>query len=216
MYDFIADLDGYFCEKYANYDKLCVLDGYRMPKMQTSKVGADGRTYAYTLPANTMRLSLQENKDELLVALKKQMFDKTVSFSFRPLHFFARLQNKFSKYGFVKFFRTVLAKYNATEAEVLETLDIMPQIWSGICKGKFAPTKNLIFSIALTTHFSLEDTKNLLAVCGYELDFTIVKDVVMAYLLTHKVYNEDMIDSALSEYKVENLYLKREKDDENA
>ena len=58
MYDFIADLDEYFCEKYANYDKLCVLDGYRMPKMQTSEVRADGRTYAYTLPANTMRLAL--------------------------------------------------------------------------------------------------------------------------------------------------------------
>ena len=102
MYDFIADLDEYFCEKYANYDKLCVLDGYRMPKMQTSEVRADGRTYAYTLPANTMRLALQENKAELLIELKKQMFDKTVSFSFRPLHFFARCKNKLSKFGFPK------------------------------------------------------------------------------------------------------------------
>ena len=71
MFDFIADLDEYFCEKYANYDKLCVLKGYRMPKMQDTKVGADGRTYAYTLPANTMRLALQENKAELLKTLKK-------------------------------------------------------------------------------------------------------------------------------------------------
>ena len=216
MYDFIADLDEYFCEKYANYDKLCVLDGYRMPKMQTSEVRADGRTYAYTLPANTMRLALQENKAELLIALKKQMFDKTVSFSFRPLHFFARCKNKFSKFGFPKYFRAVLNKYNADEKQVGEELAIMPEIWKEICKGNFLPTKNLILSMSMAMHFSLDDTKNLLAVCGYELDYSIVKDVVISYLLTHKVYNADMIDTALSEYKVENLYLKREKTKENA
>lgn len=216
MYDFIADLDEYFCEKYANYDKLCVLDGYRMPKMQTSEVRADGRTYAYTLPANTMRLALQENKAELLIALKKQMFDKTVSFSFRPLHFFARCKNKFSKFGFPKYFRAVLNKYNADEKQVGEELALMPEIWKGICKGSFLPTKNLILSMSMAMHFSLDDTKNLLAVCGYELDYSIVKDVVISYLLTHKVYNADMIDTALKEYKVENLYLKREKTKENA
>ena len=177
MYDFIADLDEYFCEKYANYDKLCVLDGYRMPKMQTSEVRADGRTYAYTLPANTMRLALQENKAELLIALKKQMFDKTVSFSFRPLHFFARCKNKFSKFGFPKYFRAVLNKYNADEKQVGEELALMPEIWKEICKGNFLPTKNLILSMSMAMHFSLDDTKNLLAVCGYELDYSIVKDV---------------------------------------
>ena len=34
MYDFIIDLDAYFCEKYAGYDKLSVLPGYKMPLMQ--------------------------------------------------------------------------------------------------------------------------------------------------------------------------------------
>ena len=68
MFDFIADLDEYFCEKYANYDKLCVLQGYKMPKMQDTEVRTDGRTYAYTLPTNTLRLALQENKTELLTA----------------------------------------------------------------------------------------------------------------------------------------------------
>ena len=66
MYDFIADLDGFFCETYANYDKLCVLPGYVMPLMQRSEVRADGRTYAYTLPADTMRLAKQEKKDEII------------------------------------------------------------------------------------------------------------------------------------------------------
>ena len=70
MYDFIADLDGYFCETYANYDKLCILPGYVMPLMQRSEVREDGRTYAYTLPAETMRLANQEKKDEILAEFK--------------------------------------------------------------------------------------------------------------------------------------------------
>jgi hypothetical protein len=85
MYDFITDLDGYFCETYANYDKLCILPGYVMPVMQRSEVREDGRTYAYTLPAETMRLANQEKKEEILRELKSRLTDITFSFSFRPV-----------------------------------------------------------------------------------------------------------------------------------
>ena len=88
MYDFIADLDAFFCEKYADYDRICILPGYRMPVMQATETRADGRTYGYTLPSETMRLALQEQKDELLKTLKSQMVDKTFSFSFQPVGFF--------------------------------------------------------------------------------------------------------------------------------
>lgn len=209
MYDFIADLDEYFCEKYANYDKLCVLPGYRMPKMQTSEVREDGRTYAYTLPANTMRLAKQENKSALLAALKEQMLDKTFSFSFRPLGFFARIKNKLSAIGFVKISRATFAKYNVRVEEAGEALDISAEIWKNICKGNFLPTKNTVLTLALTAHLTVEDTKNLLAVCGYEFDYAIVKDVVVSYLLEQKVFNPLMVEQALAEYKVENLFFKK-------
>ena len=208
MFDFIADLDAYFCETYANYDKICVLKGYRMPKMQDSKLDEFGRTYAYTLPANTMRLSLQENKAELLKMLKTQMRDKTFSFSFRPLGFFARLKNKVSQYGFKKCLKETLKKYNVTPMEAGESLQIESNIWKEICKGNFLPTKNTVLSLALTANMSMEDTENLLLICGYEFDYTIVKDVVISYLLTKKVFNGDMIEAALEEYKVENLFIK--------
>ena len=208
MLDFIADLDAYFCETYANYDKLCVLKGYRMPKMQDTKIDEFGRTYAYTLPANNMRLALQENKVELLQALKKQMRDKTFSFSFRPLGFFARLKNKISRNGFVKVFKETLKKYNVAPMQVGEELNVDPKIWKQICKGNFMPTKNTVFSLALTTNLSLDDAEDLLLVCGYEMDYKIVKDVVISYLLSQKVFNRPMIDVAFLEYKVENLFLK--------
>ena len=207
MFDFIADLDAYFCETYANYDKLCVLQGYRMPKMQTSEVREDGRTYAYTLPANTMRLALQEKKEELLAQLKAQMQDKTFSFSFQQLNLFSRMKNKHSRYGFVKWLKAVLGKYNVTPEVAGEGLNIDQKIWQGIYKGDYLPTKNLILSLALTVNLSVEDTENLLLVCGYEFDFTIVKDVVVYYLIQSKVFNRPMIDAALAEYKVDNLFI---------
>ena len=207
MFDFIQDLDGYFCEKYANYDKLCVLPGYRMPKMQTSEVREDGRTYAYTLPANTMRLAKQENKDALLKELKGRLSDKTFSFSFRTLGIFSRIKNIFSKYAPYKWLKVILDKCGTNATEAGELLSVDKEIWSGICTGKYLPTKNLILSLALTSQIGIEYTKDLLALCDYELDFTYEKDVVIAYLLEQKVYNRTMIDAALAEYKISNLFI---------
>ena len=208
MYDFIADLDGYFCDTYANYDKLCILPGYVMPLMQRSEMGEDGKMRAYTLPADTMRLSNQEKKDELLVELKKKMVDTTFSFSFRPVGTFARIRNSFSKFAVYKHLTAMLKKYGISEVEALEQLSIDPEIWTGICKGKFEPSKNLIYSLALTAQFSYDDMQALMQLCGYEMNMAQVKDVVMSYLLHKKVYNRGMIDAALNEYKVTNLFIK--------
>jgi hypothetical protein len=207
-YDFIADLDGYFCEKYANYDKLCVLPGYKMPLMQASELDEFGRTRTYTLPSNTMRLALQEKKAELLALLKTKMTDTTFSFSFQPLSFFASLKSRFSKYGFTRNFKKMLAKYGVSEGEAFSHLDIPEEVWRKICKGKFLPTKNLIFSIALTSQLSFDDTEELLAYSYEEFDYAIVKDVVIAYLLQRRVYSEGMIAAALAEYKIANLFIK--------
>ena len=208
MYDFITDLDEYFCEKYANYDKLCVLPGYKMPLMQASKIDEFGRTRTYTLPAETMRLALQEKKAELLAQLKEKMTDVTFSFSFQPMGLFASLGSKYSKYGFTKNFKKILAKYGISEEAALAGLDVSEEIWKNICKGKFLPTKNLIFSLALTAQLSYEDTEELLAYASEEFNYTIVKDVVIAYLLQNKVYAPEMIKAALNEYKVCNLFIK--------
>ncbi len=208
MYEFIADLDEYFCEKYANYDKLCILQGYKMPLMQASEVDEFGCTRTYTLPANTMRLALQEKKAELLAQLKARMADMTFSFSFQPMGFFARMRSKYSKYGFTKNFKRILSKYGVSEQEAGEGLEVSNEIWMNICKGKFLPTKNLIFSLALTLQLSFDDTEELLLYLNEEFDYTIVKDVVISYLLYNRVYNRGMVDAALEEYKVSNLFIK--------
>lgn len=208
MFDFIVDLDAFFCEKYANYDKLCVLPGYKQPIMQATKVNEDGSTYAYTLPMSTMRLALQEKKEELLKELKTRLVDNTFSFSFFPCGFFRRIKLAFAKDSFHKTFSAVLGKNNLTAEEVGEELNISQEIWTKIVKGKFAPTKNLLFSIALVAHLSVEDTDALMETIGYEWDDSVARDVVIRYLLQQRVYNREMINGALKEYRIENLFLK--------
>lgn len=208
MYDFIVDLDGYFCETYANYDKLCVLPGYEMPVMQRSEVREDGKTYAYTLPANTMRLANQAKKEEILAELKKRMTDTTFSFSFSTCSFFGKVKNRFSKRSFCKNLKAMFVKYGISEADAFASLSISEEIWKGILKGSFEPTKNLLYSLALTAQFSYRDTCTLMGLCGYIFNFADVKDVVISYLLQQKVYNRGMIDAALAEYKVTNLFIK--------
>ena len=207
-FEFINDLDAYFCQVYANYDRICVLPGYRMPKMQDTRTDQFGRKYAYTLPADTMSLAKQENKEELLKLLKERITDKTFSFSFRPYGPFTKIKNRLSKNAFCKILKSMLAKYGVSAAEALDNLSISEEIWSGILKGDFEPTKNLIYSLALTSQFSYADTCALMVLCGYNFNFTDVKDVVISYLLQQKVYNRGMIDVALAEYKVTNLFIK--------
>lgn len=208
MYDFLTDLDEYFCINYANYDKLCGLPGYEMPIMQRSEVREDGRTYAYTLPMETMRLADQAKKTELLAALKERISDTTFSFSFAPVGVFRRIGNLFSKVAFYKHFNKLLERYGLSDAEVMEQLSIDEQVWKGIKRGKFLPTKNLLYSFGLTAQISYDDLKNIFFLCDYEQDFAVVKDVVMAYLFSQKVYNRGMIDAALKEYKIGNLFIK--------
>lgn len=205
-FQFIQDLDEYFCENYANYDKLCILPNYKMPKMQATERRADGRDYSYTLPANTMRLALQENKDELLKTLKNTMADKSFSFSFVPAGFFTALK-RFGKNSHSKILCRLLNKYSLSAQDAKNELTIDEKTWARICSGLYLPTKNLVFSLALTARFSYEDTVGLLGMYGMEFDYTLEREVVISYLLKQKVFNQDMVKSAFEEYNVSNLFI---------
>lgn len=207
-FEFISDLDGYFAEQYANYDKICILKGYEMPKMQETKRLEDGRDYSYTLPANTMRLAKQRNCEDLLKQLKETFFDTTFSFSFCPLSFFERIRDRFNKKSFKKVFPEVLKRKNVSIEQVKSALTVDEITWTRILKGRYYPTKNLLFSIALGVGLSDEDLKDLMEVCEFSFDFTLPKDVVVAYLITRSVHNPLMIKAAFEEYKIGNLFIK--------
>ena len=208
QFQFISDLDGYFAEKYANYDKICVLKGYIMPKMQDTKRLEDGRDYSYTLPASTMRLATQKNCEDLIKQLKDGFSDTSFSFSFRPLSFWERQRDKFNKRRFKTVFPEVLKRRSVTLDEIKPRMNVDEIVWKRIENGRYYPTKNLLFSIALAAGLSDDDLNELMDVCALSYDFTEPKDVVVAYLITRGVKNPEMIKAAFQEYKIGNLFLK--------
>lgn len=207
MYDFIADLDEFFCEKYENYDKICTLDGYKMPTMQATKIDDFGREVGYTLPKTEMRLALQAKKTELLAQLKKGMVDKSFSFSFTPYKWTERISHLFNPHVFHKTFKQMLDANKLTKDEARSGLAVRREVWDGICGGKFAPTKNLLFSMAFTLQLSMDEMKKLMWVTYEKFDFAEVKDVVVYYLLEQGIYTMDKVQAAFKEYKIENLFL---------
>ncbi len=205
MRELIADLDAFFCEYYEGYDKICVLKGYKMPLMQRSEM-QNGKMRAYTLPANTMRLSLQENAEDLLRQLKEKITDKTISFSFNTVKLFKRLRKR-EQYKIAHQTFIALLKLYKMDVDTVDGLQIEKEVWNNIRKGKFLPSKNLIFSLAILGNFTTDDTQKMLNAYGYDFDYSIEKDVVIAYLLTRKVFNADMMQAVLDEYKIKYLFL---------
>ena len=206
-FEFIKDLDDYFCEAYAGYDKLCLLPGYVMPKMHELKEDAFGDMVASTLPMSTMRLALQEKKEDILRAFKEKIVDVDFSFSFIPVPWYKRLKNLFSKKAYHKQLLEILKNSSVVAEEAANGLTIDDKIWKKILKGAYLPTKNLIFSLALTANLEYADVKQLLQGIGAAFDYTVVRDTVVAYLLFKKITNPEMKKAALEEYRVKNLFV---------
>ena len=201
-FEFIEDLNEYFCEKYAHYDRLCILPGYRMPKMQETGIDAFGRRYSYTLPSERLSLAHQEKKAELLAALKERLCDKNFSFSFRPLNLFERIGDAFAKESFRKTLAEVARAHNADVKGLADDLNVDPAIWKKILKGEFYPSKRLVLALGVSAHFSYREVKAMLQVSGYDFDFENPCDVVVSYLLVKGIYNADMVNAALAEYNL--------------
>lgn len=212
MQSFLSELDEYFCQVYAGYDKLCVLDGYEQPVMQSTRTDEFGRTIAYTLPMSEMSLSRQEKKTELLAALKEKICDVEFSFPILPLGFFAKIGQKFSKKSFYRVFKKWFESQNVTEKEVLAAVDLSEDAYKEIKKGRALPCKSLLFTWSLALGMTCDDALRLLSICGAAFDFSKERDVVVAYLLQNRVYNRELVQTALKEYRVGNLYFRKEND----
>ena len=207
MFDFIADLDEYFCETFANYDMICGLPGYRMPHMQGTKTDEYGRSFAYTLPKNTMRLALQEDKAQLLATLKTRLLERDFCFSFRVTGWTQILKHRFFKRGFRKTFERVAKRNGMTFDGAFEGVALSPKVIKGLKSGEFLPTKTLLFSVALAAHWSVEDVTELMHACQCDWDNAHQKDVVVQYLLQQRIFNPQMIQAAFDEYKVRHIFL---------
>ena len=206
--EFLADLDEYFCETFAGYELFCGLPQYNMPKMQETKIDEYGRKISYTLPKTTLRLANQENKAELLAIVKGKLSTLDFSFSFHPTPLAYVFKHRFSKKGLVKTLNRIARQHNGTIEGLFDGVEIDADVIKRIKRAEVYPMKNMLFSIALTAQLSVQETDDLMQVCEMEWEYSFQRDVVVRYLLEQKIYNQELIQTALKEYNVKHLYIK--------
>ena len=202
---YLTSLDEYFCAQYSDYVKLSALEGYAMPEVVS--VGVDGNIERKN--SEVMRLCHQKNCAELLAKLKEGLADTEFTFSFSYRSFRDSMRDPFRKFTFAKLLPAALSRAGETAESAGEKLDILPKVWKKIVKGKFYPEKNTVLALALVTAMKPADVNNLFNVMGFSFEKDRVRDVVCEYLLTNGVFNAEMRDECLSEYKITNLPIKR-------
>ena len=206
MENYLQELDDYFCEQYSDYVKLSALEGYEMP--DTLYIAADGNIARRD--SSVMRLCNQKKKDELLKTLKAGLVDTSFTFNFAFRSFRDKLGDLHRKFTFAKVLPLALKHCGETAESAGAKLDIEPRFWQMIVKGKVYPEKNTVLALALVCRMQTQDCQNLLAACGFTFDEASVRDVVTHYLIRQKIFNEEMRDRCLSEYRITNLPIRRE------
>lgn len=205
--EYLCALDEYFCAIYSDYVRLSALDGYVMPDVLY--VSDDGNVARRD--SSCMRLCYQEKCDEILAKFKDALTDTTFAFSFSFPTLRERLFRRFEKYTFSKLLPQALHHCGETAETAGEKLDISPKYWNKIVKGTLYPEKNTIFALAIVCRMQWQDVTSLLAVSGFEFREDDVRDVVVRYLIEQKLFNEEMRDACLAEYKLTNIPIKRTK-----
>lgn len=200
-HNYLKSLDEHFCAQYSDYVRLSALEGYKMPDMLT--VGRDGNIVRRG--AEAMRLNRQENCASLLQTFKENFTDTDFTFSFSFPPFTERVRDRFRKYTFAKVLPAVLGRCDETAESAGGKLSVEKRFWEKIVKGRLYPEKNTVLALALVCRMSVADANNLLAVCGYTLSNESVRDVVVGYLIEKSIFNEEMRDRCLAEYKITSL-----------
>ena len=205
--NFLRALDEHFCARFSDYVKISAIEGYVMPEvLYVAKDGNIARR-----DSSCMRLIHQKDRETLLARFKEGLADTDFTFSFRFPKFRERFRARFSKKPtFARLLPKALTHCGETAESAGEKLSIEPRFWEKLVKGSLYPEKNTVLALALVTHMQLEDVHALLTVCGFTMDNTNVRDVVVEYLIVQKIFNPDMRDRCLAEYRISNLPIKRD------
>ena len=202
---YLQALDEFFAAHYSDYIKLAALEGYRRPELLTvDRDGNIGRK-----DSSFLRLCHQAECEKLLETLKAGLTDTAFAFSFRYRKFREVWHDLSDKHTFAKMLPGILAHAGETTKSAGEKLSLLPEVWEGIVKGKYYPEKNTVLALALVCRLRPEDTNALLTYSGYSFDLTSVRDVVVEYLLERELFNPEMRDKCLREYKIENLPIRK-------
>ena len=204
--DFIRDLDEYFGKTYTDFDRIGSMPSYESVTVSLVLKNRNRIEEGQNLTDEVRKIAYQPQAAQVLAELKERHVDETFSFSFRVAPLKKRIAAAFSRKGTAgHFLATLIGKYGGNAAEVPARLGISEAVWQGICKGKYIPEKQLLFKAMLLYGFSREDGVLLMRLCGAYYDHECVRDVVVHYLISYRVLNEDMIARAFEEYRLRPL-----------
>ncbi len=202
----MKNLDAYFSENYCDYVRLAAIEGYSIPDMLV--IGADGNISRKD--EKWMRLCHQEKGEELLARFKQGLEDTYFTFHFSCISIFRRIKNVFRKDTFARLLPKALAHCQETVLSAGEKLTIDAKIWNAIVKGKVYPEKCTVLALAFACRMNIDDVNALLYSCGFVLENSNVRDIVVGYLLQQKIFNPTMRDKCLAEYKISSLPIAKE------
>lgn len=186
---------------YSDYSAISAIAGYDMPERETGST-------EYSVGGEKYRLSNQKNKEELLKTLKESYVDRDFAFSFSPVKFKDKVKDIRRKHTFKRILPKIFKKYSLDVNSFYERIDVSREIWKKIVSGKFYPEKGTVFAVAIAGGISHADTRDMLAVCGFEFDYTYVRDVIVSYILEYKIFSPEVYRDILTEYKITSLPLK--------
>ena len=201
--NYLRALDEHFCARYSDYAKIAAIEGYAMPEVVY--VAKDGNIARRD--SSCMRLQYKENAEELLARFKEGLTDTEFTFSFRFPKLKERIKTFFGRKRktFARLLPGILARCGETAQSAGEKLSVEPMYWKKLVKGTLYPEKGTVLALALVTRMGLEDLGELLSAGGFTFDHANVRDVVVEYLLAQKIFNADMRDACLAEYKIDTL-----------
>lgn len=204
-YDYLKALDEFFCSHYTDYSKLGAIEGYRMPELIA--LGPNGVIERRS--SDCMKLCYQPDCDELLRRFKEKLVDTNFTFGFSLPSFSDRIGDRFRKHTFSKLLPAVLVRSKETAESAGAKLTLDGKIWKGIVKGTLYPQKSVLLALALVCRMNAEDVSDLFAVTGYNFSSENVRDVVAEYLLSQKIFNAQMRDRCLAEYRIDSLPIRK-------
>ncbi len=205
MESYLKHLDDFFCQTYTDYVRIRTIEGYKAPDLIV--IGADGNISRKS--ESLLRICHQQDPDAILAQFKLGLEDLYFTFHFSPVPFFKRIGDAFKKNTFAKRLPEILARYHETVDSVGKKLSLDGKVWKGIAKGDLYPEKNTLLALALVCRMCAEDVNDMMLLRGYTLESNNVRDVVVGYLLQQKIFNEQMRDRCLAEYKIESLPILR-------
>ena len=109
------------------------------------------------------------------------------------------------KGSFGEYLQQMISKKGMKNADVYTAANITKQYFSKLLKGKVAPSKTKILSLAVALRLNLDETIDFLRMSGYAFSPFSAVDKIFEYFIRNQIYDIYKIDIVLFDYGLPTL-----------